>query len=48
MNRARSRIRCQIEQEEHDFVEDTGMKTVTFLIRMILESAIQTLKDFYL
>lgn len=35
MNRARSRIRCQIEQEEHDFVEDTGIKTVTFLIRMI-------------
>lgn len=37
MNRSQSRMRPEIEQEQDDFVKDTGTRNVIFMIKMISE-----------
>ena len=48
MNRARSRIRPEIGQEQCGFVKDTGTRNALFMIRMLSERAIQMQKNVYM
>lgn len=48
MNRACSRIRPEIGQEQCGFVKDTGTRNMIFMLKMLSGSAIQTQKNVYL
>ncbi|MGX9987587.1 reverse transcriptase domain-containing protein [Soonwooa purpurea] len=48
MNRARSRIRPEIGQEQCGFVKDTGTRNAIFMLRILSERAIQVQKKLYL
>lgn len=41
MNRTPNRIRLEIGHRHHGFVQDTGTSNTTFMIRMLLEQAVE-------
>ncbi len=45
--RARSRITPEIEKEQFGFVEDAGTRNVIFVLRNIIEQAVEMQKDVY-